>query len=299
MQSIPHIPELCQDAMLSDGVFADAYESLFAKHRAWLKKLAAETYAMIRPVKRAGDRSETRWSAGFVSAEESRIMARTLLFIDAGVSSPVQVAAAALPPILSGTAEIAAVRVGPGSDSPDSVLAALEMCGVENVYALDHAEARDCLAAALVDPDCACLMLGNADWFGGRLRHSRAFVWARREVRRMAVLIGPDGDFDYDAMAWAHPGAVFAVYGDTDADMPAGFEPLSGGLPAMLETGPEVVFCSRPLSAWSCTEVPLVLGPGQEGCFFWPELTRRTFRRKSLSLWSAGETDTDNGRETT
>lgn len=281
---MPHIPQRCLDDVLQDDVFAASYDSLTPLHRAWLKKLAAETHAVMAPSKQAMRREDKLFRQGFTTSVVARKASGALLFIDSGITSPVQVAAAALPPIFCGAGEVAAIRVKYDGNPADPILAALEICGVENVFVLNERDAGDCLREALADRDCACLCLGGGDWYQGPWRESGALTWRRREAGEMAVLAHPGSNLDFGIMAWAHPGARFQVYGGGGEDLPAGFTHVSGGIEALLETSPDVVFSSISQPWEAASRVPLILGPGQEGCFFWPELTSRCMDIESLEV---------------
>jgi hypothetical protein len=211
------------------------------------------------------------------------------------VASPVQVAAAALPFMFSGVRQVAAVRVGPGGEGPDDILAALELCGVEQVFALGVGDASECLAGALEDADCACLLLGCGKLGLQRPESVRAFVWEKPEAGRFAVLSDPDGCFDYEVMAWAHPHARFTVFGDEQADLPDNFSCEEGGFEAMIATRPEAVFACTALPEDSLLQLPLVLGPGQEGCFFWPDLLDRRIAKTSLFVLDEAEPGSEDG----
>lgn len=281
--------------MLDDGVFAAAYDSLDPGRRAWLKKNSAEVHCIMEPAKKAFCRYSVSWTMGFGSQVAVKPYGTALFFIGGGVSSPAQVAAAALPLMFSGVREVAAVRVGPGGKDPDDILAALELCGVEQVYALGEGDASECLTSALADPGCACFLLGCGEMEFARPDHVRAFVWERPEVREFAVLPGPGGCFDYEVMAWAHPGSRFIVFGGEQADLPENFSRVEGGLEAMLAIRPDVAFACPPVPEESLLEIPLVLGPGQEGCFFWPELLDRRIAKTSLHVLDEDEPGSEDG----
>lgn len=295
MKHAPHIPERCLGSVLADGVFAAAYDLLEPERRAWIKKLAAQLHVLAEPEKRLHRRDESTWATGFSTSIFRYPVTSALLFIDSDVVSPVQVAAAALPPLFCGARSLTAVRVGTGSDRPDFVLATLEMCGVETVYALEPGGAADCLAAALCDRNSAVLILGQADWCDGSLNGSAAFVWRRPQIREMAVLADPESDLDYETMAWAHPDGRFRVYGSVGENMPKGFE-LAGQETEEIEAGEaEVLFASSLPSVEVSEKFSLVLGPGQEGCFFWPELIDPRIYARRMTIWDSINSDSENG----
>jgi len=295
MKRTLHIPQHCQDSLLNDGVFAAAYDALDPRRRAWLKKLAAELHCMLEPAHRIQGRYAVSWRSGFDSLWTVRPYSSGFVFIGEGVSSPAQVSAAALPLMFGGVREVVAVRVGRGAAEPDDVLAALELCGVEQVYALDAGDASACLNGVLDDPECACLGLNCRDLLPASGLEPKALFWSRREVEHMAVMVQEDGDFDPDVLAWAHPRATFTVFGGQGGHLPERFERGSGGVSGLAALGPQVVFSAMPLPGDIQVRIPLVLGPGQEGCFFWPELLERRMVKLSLDVRDENELETENG----
>jgi hypothetical protein len=287
MKKEPHLHERCREAMLGDEVFAEAYGLLEPGRRAWLKKLAAETHAMVSAEKRGRRVRREDWSAGFTGRVESRPVERTVLFIGQGVASPVQVAAAALPAVFRGTREFYAVRIGAGGDEPDDVLAALEICGIENVCALDDGRAAEMFSAAAADRDCALLSLGCE--FQAPAGAGCAFSWSRPEIASMAVYDDGSGELDYQAIAWAHPNAEFRIFGDAGENAPEHFERLPGGLGALAGLEPEALFTAGVEPEVLDLRIPLVLGAGQEGCFFWPELMDADFSVRRFAVWDRGQ----------
>ena len=285
MKKEPHFHERCREAMLGDEVFADAYGLLEPGQRAWLKKLAAETHAMVSAEKRERRVCREDWSSGFSGRIESMPAKRTFLFIGQGVASPVQVAAAALPAVFRGVSEFYAVRIGAGG-GPDNILAALEICGIENVCAFDNEQAAEIFSAAAADPDCAVLSLGCE--FQPPAGTGCAFFWSRAEIASMAVYCDGSDDPDYQAMAWAHPNAEFKIFGDAGENTPENFEGLPGGLDALAGLRPEVLFTTGAMPEGLDSGIPLVLGAGQEGCFFWPELMDSDFCVRMLAVWDRG-----------
>lgn len=65
--------------------------------------------------------------------------------------------------------------------------------------------------------------------------------------------------------------------GDQEIELPEGFVVLDSGLAGLAESELDVLFAPTDYAAEGLFVAPLVLGPGQEGTFLWPELTPEFF----------------------
>ena len=118
-----------------DEWLAGAYEETSAEHRSWIKTtlaLAGATYPA--PPSRLSITSENA-AAGFGFARTRETAPWAVLLIGEGYASAIRLAAAIMPARLAGVEPIFAVWTG-AETAPSGLLAALELTGVEQVFAM-------------------------------------------------------------------------------------------------------------------------------------------------------------------
>lgn len=120
---------------VADEQLAEAYEATSARHRSWIKTTLAliESVTPSRPAL-VSTRIENP-AAGFAQTRTRESAPWVVLLIGEGTVSAVRLAAAIMPARLAGVESILAVWTGAGT-MPHAVIAALELTGVEQVFAL-------------------------------------------------------------------------------------------------------------------------------------------------------------------
>ena len=227
-----------------DELLAGAYEGTSALHRSWIKTTLALAEAVFPALPSRSAVSIENRAAGFGSVRTETAAPWTVLLIGAGYASAVRLAAAIMPARLAGVEPIIAVWTGKPEAAPSALFAALELTGVEQVFAM---------------PDPAPL-LGELPGQGRVLAFGAADVpplpcpcWRDRAPR-----IAADALPDEALVRWAHPDAL----PDTD--------------------GADVAYAGQ-IVIGDAGE-PLVLGPGLEGCWLHAELTPAFFMNTRLEL---------------
>lgn len=175
-----------------DERLAGAYEETSAEHRSWIKTtlaLAEATYPA--PPSRLSITSENA-AAGFGFARTRETAPWAVLLIGEGYASAIRLAAAIMPARLAGVDPVFAVWTG-AETTPSGLLAALELTGVEQVFAMR-------------DP---APLLRELPGRGRILRFGKAPlpeypcpVWSDRAPRIERAAL-PD-----TAVLWAHPDAL-------------------------------------------------------------------------------------------
>lgn len=296
-------PQWFLDAACPDAAFDAAYAGLTGERRAWIKKTAAQLFEMSGAGARRASCVRTCWTQGFQSVSRSDLLDGILLLLDPDCRSAARVAAAALPAVISG-APAAAACLG-GDPAPD-VLAALELCGLETVAMLESGDvsrlAEHIIAQGTPEPRLAVLALG----FGPACEEAAAMAFATPGVRvwtpwtfpapvsgpsaapDMGIWAGDGASWDLDLVAWAqsgHHAAVWNAPGELIRDgLPQGITTEEGGFEAFLSAGYRALLVSESLAEEAGNSADLVLGPGQEGCWAWPDLTPDFFLLRRLRL---------------
>ncbi|BBD07795.1 hypothetical protein [Desulfovibrio ferrophilus] len=279
------------DCLVPDEAFSLAYNAMPGMRRAWIKKTAAQVHALIGPMR---DRREDKCIAhrqGFSSHGVSAPMDCAVIFLDSTCVSPVQVAAAAVPLVLSGAKRMCAVRIEDGLAVSDDVLAALELVGLETVFQLSEPEARRFMERLTETRSAAVLFFGQgtalnslavaAGYAAPPLKLFKPFV-----TERLGIWAGAGGDWDYETLAWAHPCTMFDIWGARESlpDLPLNFSRKRGSFESFLREGYRALYVPEARLMESVGRAALALGPGQEGCWACPELTTDFFRAETLAI---------------
>jgi len=278
--------------IVSDEAFAHAYDSMPGERRAWIKKTAAQIHALIGPMRDGRELSCVSHRQGFESLRGSTPMDCAVVFLDSTCVSPVQVAAAAVPVVLSGARQLCAVRIEEGEEPvADDVLAALELVGLETVFQLDEAGARLFVQHLVEMGSAAVLFFGQstelssmavaAGYAAPPLKLFKPFV-----TEHLGFWAGAGGDWDWETIAWAHPCTMFDVWGARESlpDLPPSFQKKRGSFQAFLEAGYPALYVPEERLREAAGHASLVLAPGQEGCWAWPELSTCFFRKQMLAI---------------
>jgi hypothetical protein len=208
--------------------------------------------------------------------------------------SPAQVLATVLPPLLAGVEHILVARLGPSRGRtpwPDPVLAGLELAGLETVVDLTNRGAAKLFremsvsdrSGVMLFPDAADAQLPAE----ARLQLAAASnvrLWRPRPVRELGVFCSPGEQWNLDLLRWAHPDVACCLW-NTDADLPEEWRRREGSIAQFLAQGYDYMFLPR---AEVAPDMPgeLLLEPGFEGFWFWPDLRPRLFMRDTAA-WCA------------
>ncbi len=272
-------PDWLEQTLIADEAFAAAYATVDAAHRAELKLAVARLAACFGEVPAAAEDAMRSMRQGFHLRETKQRADFACILWDEESAGPTRLLAALMPAVLAGVPHILACRVhgGRASAFPAPVLAALELAGQELT--------ADCGMDALRD---------LAEHLGGLRRQGRTgrivALGQNRftaDVAAMAleasiparlcpgrVCIGIDGNslppayaaHPYGKLAFAHPDAFFVPADDMEA----------GELSA--------VFCAFDAAQSWLARCPLVLTPGHESCWLWPDITPDFFMNRGFAL---------------
>lgn len=287
-----YYPDWMLERLVPDEAFSQAYEALPGERRAWIKKGAAQIHAFVGPMRDSREMRCVSHRQGFDSRAVSAPADCAVIFLDSTCVSPVQVAAAAVPMVLSGARKICAVRIEE-DETPvaDDVLAALELVGLEAVFQVNEAGARAFMEMLVESGNAAVLFFGcgaavtsmavAAGYAAPPLKLFKPFV-----VERLGIWAGAGGDWDWDALAWAHPCTMFEIWGAREAlpDLPPCFTRRRGSFKSFLDEDYPVLYVPQERLMDTAGLASLVLAPGQEGCWAWPDLSTSFFRARTLAI---------------
>ena len=272
--------------LLDDGIFAAAYDAVTAQQRACCKTLIARLHACLGEETLQDDTRYLSLRQGFKLAALRQPAQWALVLWDAQCPSPARILAALMPAILAGVPHILACQVATGGAGavPPPVLAALELAGQETAASIDAQETMRLLntLAATKEPGRIAL-LGSAPWVAEALAVARDHAipaWSAAPPRIAlcpSAFVAPpehkdNANFcapDYGMLRFAQPDAELVVLSEAKAEKKQEYSCVISGLPR--------------LKYW-LSHSPLVLTPGHEWFWRWPDLDREFFMERRYGV---------------
>ena len=281
-------PEWINEFAVGDELFAHAYEMVPGPRRALLKTCIARLFEWYGPSRVTAVRRAEEWRGGFASVQETLPADYAVILFGPGLMSSIRLLAAVVPALSCGVDNVLAVRLGSG-EWPDSLLAGLELAGIEPVVEMDAERVKELLEE--LDGDGFRGIVLGVELEQGVFRSTR-FPTRRIQFsclkcdRRVSVWLDPEDPFDLEGLAFAHPDFDFVVHG-SGAPLPAGFSRGENDFQSFLNAIREVACVPASRVGEALDRARLVLGPGQEGCWLWPQLRPEHFHFHSTA-WIIG-----------
>ncbi|TVM15835.1 hypothetical protein DPQ33_14115 [Oceanidesulfovibrio indonesiensis] len=288
------LPSWLLDAALSDAPFARAFDAVGGERRALLKTAIARLTAIYGIADVVASREDRTYGAGFSFCRKTTVARCSLIVLCEGFASPAALLASLVPALLAGVPDVVVVRLT-GDDPepwPDGMLCAMELAGQELAVDLDSESFRALLADMPgAGIPCRCLALGTPS------EEVLAVLTAqRRRGLDYRILTEPsalsawfDPSFDYEAVAWAHPNAARTCWNAAEENIPQ-WECVHGSWDEFIIQPSDVYLAPADLVADLQGGANLVLGPGAEGCWLYPELNLGYFQHHVVALGPEGMT---------
>jgi len=275
-----------------DALFAQAYQALADRERAWIKTGIARLYDWYGPRKDLGGEDVRRWSGGLCTRTRFDAVEFAVVLFDDTLLSPARLLAALVPAIATGVRHVLAVRVGDDAPWRQAILTGLELAGQELVAGVDQNQARRLLAELReTDRPGAVAVLGpkaSETCVAEQYAATRMAFWRPRFSRMATVWMEQPDTFDLEALAFIHPDIAFTVFG-AEAELPgSNFSRAEGGFDEFLKLSSDVAYLPQDRMAAASGRVKLALGPGLEGSWLWPDLHSLHFQFRSAA-WTDGE----------
>lgn len=289
MKHVPFsFPDWINDFVPDDDLFARAYQDISDENRAWMKTAIARLYDWYGPRNDVSGESILHWRSGFDTKTTSDSVDFAVLLFDASLLSPARLLAALVPALAMGVKHVLAVRVGNGGPWRKAILTGLELAGQELVVDMTDVQVRRLFttlretnrpgAVVVLGPKAAVIKTSEQQ------AASRMSFWRPRFSRAAAVWMEDEDTFDLETLAFMHPDIVFSVFG-TETDLPAdNFSYEGDGFDDFVDAIMDVAFLPSDRTDHALREARLVLGPGQEGCWIWPDLYPEHFQFHSTAL---------------
>lgn len=285
-------PTWLNDFVPDDDLFARAYDDISDQKRAWLKTGIARLYDYYGPRKDVSGVDVRRWRGGFETVRRYDAVDFTVVLFDGSLLSPARLSAALVPALAGGVKNVLAVRVGNGEPWRKAVLTGLELAGQELVVSLTDTQARQ-LFNELRETGCpgSVVVLGPraAVIKNSELQSASRIVFYRPRFSRSAVIwMEEPTTFDLETLAFIHPDIIFSVFG-VETDLPADNFSYEGDLfEDCLNAIMDVAYVPASCMNEALGRAKMVLGPGQEGCWIWPDLYPEHFQIHRTA-WTTGD----------
>jgi hypothetical protein len=261
------LPESFDAWRISDAMFAKAYQRTGDRGRAFIKSAIAAAFQACQPTATASVAISARFHGGETRSEETTPRPWYALALGSEVESPAQLVAALIPAVAARIPHVLVFRPKARSGWPHTLLTALELCGVEQVFSPSMRDFESCLGILRDNFGRGGLACLGAEPFWKKVA---AFTGSGVRTHwlaspgQMGQLVVPGIAWDQGTIEFAHAGVELAVYGDAFA---------------LAASGHEVVlapYAAAPQSA------RLVLEPGREALWDWHDLPRELFFDRRL-----------------
>lgn len=283
-------PNWLQDRLMGEESFAEAYAKVPASERARLKACLAALFDWYGLRASRRDVRERSWGSGFQSLELEEPLEWCLIRVYPGDRSPPRLLAAVLPPVLARVEAVMVVAEAPDVAWSHGQLLALELAGIEQVFALTPEEGRR------LDSDLASMPSRGAAIELGPERTASGRTESVPEPQAMMTRLpsptvgiwSEGGDWDLEALAFAMPEGDFQIWSPEGAQAGSTGVPRTGSWEDFLASGFDTVFVPTPSLRDALGRAERVFGYGQEGSWIWPELSLGHFSRLRIALADSG-----------
>lgn len=287
-------PIWTEELVLSDDIRQLAYESLGSKKLGIIKTIIAQYFALFPDFRQGAPRiferrHESDCPGFFRYTRITRPLDKVVYLLGENLA-PASLLASILPAIITGVAEIAVLRIGETAAAADDILGCLEQCGLESVFAFteEHVSRflQDCVSCnsetLLINLDIEHEYINKEIAKSSLLRTVKIF-----SPRKIAVFCETGEEFDFEALAFAHPQVIFDVFGTFKGECLKNALDNKGNLEDLVRKNYQAVFMPEKYASESdiLKKCALVLGPGQEGMWVWPELLNDFFLKRSFAFW--------------
>ena len=270
-------PEVMEQGRVADEAFAAAYARTGDGRRAWIKTGLAAVYAAVGGPRPAACQRRDSLGHDLLLTTVDVPLDFVVVVCGRDFLSPARLVAAVVPALCARVPDVAVVRLG--ASWPGPLLTALELCGVEMACRLGVRDLPGLLAGLPAKGRGAVVVLGELA-LPPRLPFDLTVFSAR--IAGRAGVFGPhEAGFDHEALAFAHPDMAFVRHGGPCPDLPA-WTAGPGGLAEAAGCGYDAVYVAPQPGLSDLAAAPLVLGPGRETFWLWPQLPCEAFRVRRL-----------------
>lgn len=285
-------PSWLNDFVPDDELFARAYADISDQNRAWLKTGIARLYDYYGPRKDIGGSDFRSWRSGFDTMKTYDAVDFAVVLFDNSLLSPARLMAALVPALAGGVKNVLAARVGDAGPWRKAVLTGLELAGQELVVDINDVQARQLFnelresgstgSVMVLGPRAAVIKTNELQ------AASRISFYRPRFNRSATIWMDDEHTFDLETLAFIHPDIVFSVFG-AEPVLPAdNFSYEGDQFLDCINAITDVAYLPSDRVVSGLPKAKVVLGPGQEGCWVWPDLHPEHFQFHRTA-WTTGD----------
>ena len=293
----PLLPDWAQQFLVSEELFTNAYAQIGLQEKTRLKKCIAGLQTWYDHTRVQAFGTQTDYAQGLQVLTLERPRDWLLVHIDADAASPAVLLATILPPVLAGVGEVVICSHRDSIPYPASFLTAFELSGMETILSFPEPSLPDLLQdmhrrssnGALLTLQAASPAPGSS---GIELdTRSPVPAYRLRGPRTAGLWVDDLQDWDFQALAFAHPELEIEVWSEHSLKLPVSWPLQCAPFQDFRQAGFDALFV--PLShVQACMGwAPVILGPGQEGSWVWPEFCWRMCVSKQLAWFDPGPQD--------
>ncbi|CCH47560.1 hypothetical protein [Pseudodesulfovibrio piezophilus] len=284
-------PDWINDFIPADELFAQAYDGIADTQRAWMKTAIARLFDWYGPRKDTSGHVTRIWDAGFKTRTAYEVVDFAVVLFDGSLQSPARLLAALVPALAGGVKNVLAIRVSAQPPWREALLTGLELAGQELVVDMTDVQVRRLFnelrdsnhtgAVTVLGPKAAVIKSSELQ------AASRLSFWRPRFSRAATVWMDKTAPFDLETLAFIHPDIIFSVFG-AECEMPTdNFSYEGADFGDCLNALIDVAYLPDARLPDALNRAKLILGPGQEGCWIWPDLHPEHFQFHTTA-WTLG-----------
>lgn len=285
------LPKWMEKDLVSELRFAEAYEALSSKQRSWIKKNIAFLFSWYGYISKDEQSCLSAWRQGFRSLKLSYPKEWAFLYVDSNAISPSQCIAALFPPLTAGVKKVFALGLKENEMWTKSLLSALELAGLEDVYQADFNTLNmllDFLAKG--KKEGIIIFLGNnipaEYWF--KYIKDNPYIKLQSLIcpKRGGIWVDGLQDWDFEALRFLQPSLDLAVWSKENLKLPSSWNITSGTWEDFLRQEYDVLYVPKDKIESAIGNAFFVFGPGQECNWIWPEFTHQQCFTTKVALTS-------------
>ena len=289
-----YLPSCLEKCLLDKEQFSRAYNIISARNRAWLKKHIAELSKWYNyhnyPLKH--EIRKHSWTQGWNTVISKRPIDSVLVVLYPGFTSPAQLLSAVLPPKIAGVDRVLVCCCSQESGNwQESVLLALELAGVEEVYDFSCEQLKILLEKIKSLGQLTKLLhINSVNNFSFDPFYNLATpkdIIFLNSPQKCGIWLN-DGEIpDIEALHFAHPDMYLQFWSQDSKSLQSistEYDQYTGTWEDFCNCNFDLVFAPSHLHMQLLSRFSLVLTPGEECFWIWPDLFLHRFETCGLAF---------------
>lgn len=301
-------PDWLHEGSVDERSFARAYDAFSDAGRSRLKLCISQLYdhCHAQVAAAGGSRVTTlQHDSGLAATLEQEPVSWCLVVLEQDFVSAPKLLATVLPPLVAGVGHLQVLRLAARRVPwPAALVTALELAGVEHVAQAPAQQFHSLLAQLQQQGRFGSILapqrlqnLSRQAW----LALAQASCWRFWQPRFASHSGARAGVFAADAtslpweletLAWCQPDMAVELWYEEGAqlagppgDLPPAWSVRRGDAAVFLQQQYDLILAPPHMHQAALRNAPLVLGPGQESCWLWPDL-QPCFFQQSAAAWT-------------